>query len=68
MVINIINQDMTATAETMGVKRTISLRLVPDAKPGDHVLVHAGFAIEKMDSAEAAETISLLESMLKERP
>lgn len=34
---------------------------VPDAKPGDYVLVHAGFAIQKYSEAEALETLRLLQ-------
>ena len=34
--------------------------LVPDAKVGDYVLVHAGFAISVLDEAEAHETLDLL--------
>ena len=33
---------------------------LPDVKPGEYVLVHAGFAIQKYDQAEALETLRLL--------
>lgn len=62
-----IENNLMATAETMGVKRTISIQLVPNVKVGDDVLVHAGFAIEKIDPAEAAERITLLKTLLEER-
>lgn len=68
MIVSSIENNMMATAETMGVKRTISIQLVPDARVGDHVLVHVGFAIEKIDPAEAAERVELLKTMLEERP
>ena len=42
------------------VEYTASLLLLEDVKPGDFILLHAGFAIEKMDPEEAAETIRLL--------
>jgi len=66
MVVSSIEKNYTAIAETMGVKRTISMRLLPEAQPGDHVLVHAGFAMEIIEPAEAGEKIKLLKSMLKE--
>lgn len=37
-----------------GVSRVVNLTLVPEADIGDHVLVHAGFAISRIDEAEAA--------------
>ncbi|MEW5784223.1 MAG: HypC/HybG/HupF family hydrogenase formation chaperone [Bacillota bacterium] len=61
-----IENNLMATAETMGVKRTISIQMVPGARVGDHVLVHAGFAIERIDPAEAAERIELLKTLLEE--
>ncbi len=54
---------MTAKAELSGVRRLVSLALCPDARPGDWVLVHVGFALQQIDEAEARETLSLLESM-----
>lgn len=49
--------------EMGGVKRVISLRLTPEAKIGDYVLVHAGYAIGMVDEKEAAETLKLFEEM-----
>ncbi len=46
--------------ELGGVLREVSLVLLPEARVGDHVLVHAGFAIEALSEAEAAETLALL--------
>ena len=48
------------TIDVDGVKRTTSLLLVEDARVGDYVIVHAGFAIQKLDEAAAQETIDLL--------
>jgi hydrogenase expression/formation protein HypC len=42
------------------VEYTASLLLIEDVKPGDFILLHAGFAIEKVDPEEAAETMRLL--------
>ena len=51
-----------------GVKRKIGLHLVPEAGIGDYVLLHAGFAIKKIDEEEAKETLSLLEEIFSEIP
>lgn len=52
-------------AELNGVQREVGLHLIQDAQVGDYVIVHAGFAIEKMDEQEAMETIALLEAVAK---
>ena len=49
-----------ATIATAGLEQRASLMLVPEAKVGDYVLVHAGFAITVLDEAEANETLDLL--------
>ena len=52
--------NLTATVEVMGVSQECNLDLTPQAKLGDYVLVHAGFAIEVVDEQYANETIELL--------
>ena len=52
-----------ATIAAEGLEQRASLVLVPDAKPGDYVLVHAGFAISVIDEAAAHETLDLLRQM-----
>ena len=47
------------------VEYTASLLLLEDVNPGDFVLLHAGFAIEKVDPEEAAETMRLLQEIEK---
>ncbi len=49
-----------AQAELGGVVREVSLMLVPGCEVGDYVLVHAGFAISRIDEEEAEETVALL--------
>ena len=49
-----------ATIDVDGVQRSASLMLLEDAAVGDYVIVHAGFAIKKLDEAAAMETIRLL--------
>lgn len=46
-----------------GIVREVSLDYVPDAKPGDYVLVHVGFAIGKVDEEEAKRTYESLEEL-----
>ena len=53
-------REQVGTAEMNGVTRQIDLRLVPSAAVGDFVLLHAGFAIQKLDPQAAEETLSLL--------
>ena len=49
-----------ATIDVDGVKREASLLLLEDAEIGDYVIVHAGFAIHKIDETAAMETLNLL--------
>jgi len=49
-----------AVIDVDGVRRECSLLLVEDARVGDYVIVHAGFAISKIDEASALETLALL--------
>ena len=53
-------QDQMATIDVDGVRRQASLMLLEDAQVGDYVIVHAGFAIQKIDEATALESIRLL--------
>jgi hydrogenase expression/formation protein HypC len=46
-----------------GVTREVYLDFVPEAGVGDYVLVHVGFAVSKVDEAEAKRTYELLEQM-----
>jgi hydrogenase expression/formation protein HypC len=45
------------------VVRPVRLDFVPEAQPGDYVLVHVGFAISKIDEAEAQRTYEVLAQM-----
>ncbi|MFC4056119.1 HypC/HybG/HupF family hydrogenase formation chaperone [Actinomadura syzygii] len=59
------DRDDIATVEVVGVRRAVNIGLLaPDgAKPGDWVLVHVGFAMSKIDEAEAAATLDLLRGL-----
>lgn len=52
-----------ARVEFGGIVREVCLQCLPDAAIGDYVIVHVGFAISKIDEAEAARTYQLLEEM-----
>ncbi len=52
--------DGAAIVELGGVRREISVMLVDDVSVGGWVIVHAGFAIEKLSEEEAKQTLSLL--------
>jgi hydrogenase expression/formation protein HypC len=52
--------DSEAEVDIEGVRRKTSIYLTPEAKVGDYVLMHAGFAIKVIDLQEARETINLL--------
>lgn len=57
-----------ATADVAGVSRTISLWLTPEAKVGDYVYVHTGFAISVLDEEEALESLRLLQELAETYP
>jgi hydrogenase expression/formation protein HypC len=58
-VINIDN--LLATVDVFGARREVSLILLPEeAQVGEYVLVHAGFAIQKVDEAVALDSMKLI--------
>lgn len=59
-------QDQIATVEIGGTQTQVCLDLLMDeseARVGDFVIVHAGFAIQRLDAQEAEETLQLLKEM-----
>ncbi len=46
-----------------GITRRVCLEHVPEACPGDYVLVHVGFALSKIDEAEASRILALLKDL-----
>ncbi len=48
-----------AVIDLGGVRKEISLALVDDVWPGDYVIVHVGYALQKVDPAEAQKTLEL---------
>jgi hydrogenase expression/formation protein HypC len=58
-------QDMKATIDVYGARREVNLMLLPEpAEIGDYVLVHAGFAIQKIDREAANESLKLFDEIL----
>jgi hydrogenase expression/formation protein HypC len=49
--------------EFAGIRRRVCLACVPDAQPGDYVLVHAGIAISTIDATEAQRVFAHLRAM-----
>jgi len=54
-----------ADVDMGGITRRISLRLTPQAKVGDYVIVHTGYAINILDQHEAQETLRLFQELAK---
>jgi hydrogenase expression/formation protein HypC len=52
-----------AVVDALGAQRQISIELLPELKPGDHVMVHAGIAIAKITAEEAEETRAIMEEV-----
>jgi hydrogenase expression/formation protein HypC len=57
-----INEEQ-AEADIDGVTRDISLQLTPEARVGDYVLLHTGYAISIIDANEAAEPLNILRTI-----
>ncbi|MDD4493550.1 MAG: HypC/HybG/HupF family hydrogenase formation chaperone [Eubacteriales bacterium] len=58
-------QDKYAYAEIMGTRQKVNSQLIEEPSPGDHVLIHAGFAIEKIDDGHYAFLNETLHEMVK---
>ncbi len=58
--------EYSGIGEIEGVQRRISLALVPEAKVGDYILIHAGSGMKVIDEQAAAETIALLQKIQDE--
>ena len=55
-----------ATGERSGIKRKIRLDFIENPKIGEYVMVHAGFAIERMDAVAAEDSIAAAEEVENE--
>jgi len=54
---------IVAEVDMAGVKTRASLMMAPEAKVGDYVLLHTGFAIKIVDEEEALETLKIFKEM-----
>lgn len=61
----VLIQGEEAVLDYGGVTRKANISMLTEANIGDYVLVHVGYAISKMDEAEALETLELWDEMLK---
>ena len=64
LVVELLPNDM-ARIELDGMRKDISLALVEDVQVGDYVIVHVGYALQKLDPHEAAETLALFAELGK---
>lgn len=59
-----IDENNFATVDTMGVRRGVSLDLIAEpVSVGDYVLIHVGFAMEKIDTQYALESLKIYEQI-----
>ena len=58
-----LQEDGNAIVDLGGVRKAISLALVDDVAVGDYVIVHVGFALQKLDVEEAERTLALFAEM-----
>ncbi len=58
----------SAVGEAGGLSQRVRVDFIPDLAVGDYVMVHAGFAIERMSEQEALEGLDLLEGVFHEEP
>lgn len=55
--------DQWVETEVGGVRSRVSIALIEDVAPGDYVIVHAGFAIARLDVADAEKTLALFDEI-----
>lgn len=61
-----IDGELMAEIDYGHLRTKASLQLVPEAQPGQWVLVHAGFAVQLLDESEAQETLALLRELCQD--
>jgi hydrogenase expression/formation protein HypC len=62
LVTELLPDDM-ARVSLDGVEKVISLALVENVRPGDYVILHVGYALSRLDAAEAERTLALLDEV-----
>jgi len=63
-----IQEQGLGVVDIEGVRRKVSLILLPEARVDDYVIVHAGFAIQRIDEEEAMEGLRILREMAASDP
>lgn len=58
-------KDNTATVDISGIKKDIMLDLISGAGVGDYVLIHAGYAIEKVKESDAEATLDFFKGIIR---
>jgi hydrogenase expression/formation protein HypC len=53
----------TATVSINGVSCRVGLQLVEGVRPGDYVIIHSGYVLDRLDAAEAVQTLRLFEEL-----
>lgn len=68
-VLSIVERDGLLEADVRfgGIHRRICIACTPEVKPGDYVLAHAGFALQRIDETEARDTLEMLGELEAER-
>lgn len=56
-------EGVDARVDFSGTKRSVRMDMLPSAKIGDYVIVHAGFALQVLDEKEARETLKLISEL-----
>jgi len=54
-----LRDGLRALVDLDGVQKEISIELVPEAQPGDYVIVHVGYALSRLDPEEAQRTLEV---------
>ncbi|MFH1453735.1 MAG: HypC/HybG/HupF family hydrogenase formation chaperone [Armatimonadota bacterium] len=54
----------TGMADFGGIEREVRIELLEDVKPGDWIIMHAGYALSKLSEKDALETLELIEEVL----
>lgn len=54
-----LNPDGTATVTLGGVRKAVSVELIDEPRVGDYVIVHVGYALQRLDPEEAERTLAL---------
>ena len=65
-VVELHQEEQSVTVETMGVRREVSAHLMSEPlEMGDYVLIHIGFVMNKIDKADALQSIELYQEMVE---